>query len=71
MWALTPNERRDRLASLRDSPRKENRPMAISRRGFIVSLAAAVPAIFISRVAHAEHYDAMLCGNCGFGSKNK
>ena len=43
--------------------------MAISRRGFIVSLAAVVPTIFISRVAHAEHYDAMLCSSCGFGSK--
>ncbi len=42
--------------------------MAMSRRGFVVSL-ASLPALLFARRAHAEHYQAKLCGSCGFGSK--
>ena len=42
--------------------------MAMTRRGFVVSL-AALPALLVARRAHAEHYPAKLCHSCGFGSK--
>src|SRR5207245_3854390 len=46
-------------------------PMAhVSRRRFLTALIAipAGVALFPS-LARAEHYAAMLCGDCGFGSK--
>ena len=39
--------------------------MAMTRRGFVVSL-ASLPALLFARRAHAEHYQAKLCGSCGF-----
>ena len=43
---------------------------SLSRRKFLTAL-VAVPAgvALFPSVAHAEHYPAMLCGDCGFGSK--
>ena len=43
---------------------------SVSRRKFLTAL-VAVPAgvALFPSVAHAEHYAAMLCGDCGFGSK--
>ena|SRR5688572_1083522 len=37
----------------------------------VLSALIAVPAgvSLFPRLAHAEHYQAMLCGDCGFGSK--
>ena len=42
--------------------------MPLKRRKLLAGL-AAVPALVVAGKAHAEHYPAMLCGNCSFGSK--
>lgn len=41
----------------------------LNRRGFLVGLAAVPGVLLLSKKAWAEHYQAQLCGNCGFGSK--
>ena len=42
---------------------------SVNRRKFLIGMAAFPAAMLISRSAYATHYQAMLCGNCGFGSK--
>lgn len=43
--------------------------MARFSRRTLVSSLLALPALVFARVARAEHYQARLCGDCGFGSK--
>ena len=40
-----------------------------TRRQFLAGLVLIPGALTIAGRARAEHYKAMLCGDCGFGSK--
>ncbi len=41
----------------------------MKRRKILAGLLAAPAALLVAGEARAEHYPAMLCGNCSFGSK--
>lgn len=40
-----------------------------SRRRFLVEIPLVAGILLAASRAHAEHYPAMLCGDCSFGSK--